>query len=187
LSLIVYNIGGFAPPTSSDTNMNGRNRSSAQSLIETVVGIIFMIPIVLFLFDIGVMVLANTANDNLAKQAARAAAGATPPGNPTPTLGNVAQFRNAAKQAADQVVSNYTSASHSAYMTNVTMAKMWYDNQAVAGTNAPPGAIDLNPGPGNVAVFTHMDCNPPVPFPGFNTTRTFFARAIEPIVALPPS
>lgn len=167
--------------------MTSRKRSSAQSLIETVVGIIFMIPIVLFLFDIAVMVLANTANDNLAKQAARAAAGATPPGNPAPTAGNVPQFRTAAKQAADQVVANYTAASHSAYMTNVTMSKMWYDNQAVAGTNPPPANIDLNPGVGNVAVFTHMECNPPVPFPGFNTTRTFFARAVEPIVALPPA
>lgn len=165
-----------------------RNRSSAQSLIETVVGIIFMIPIVLFLFDIGVMVLANTANDNLAKQAARAAAGATPPGNPPPQPipANIPQYQTAAKQAADQVVANYANASKSAYMQNVTMAKMWYNGNAVAGVNAPPGNIDLNPGPGNVAVFTHMECSPPVPFPGFNTNREFFARAVEPIVSLPP-
>jgi hypothetical protein len=167
--------------------MTARNRASAQSLIETVVGIIFMIPIVLFLFDIGVLVLANTANDNLAKQAARAAAGATPAGNVQPTSGNIGLFRTAAQNAATGVVTNYTNASHSAYMQNVALAKMWYDGAPVAGTGqAPPGPMDQNPGRGNVCVFTRMECSPPVPFPGFNTNRTFFARAVEPIVALPP-
>jgi hypothetical protein len=45
-----------------------------QSMMEVIIGCFAIIPIVLFLFDAIVLVLAQTANDSLAKEAARAAA-----------------------------------------------------------------------------------------------------------------
>lgn len=150
-----------------------RSRRRAQSIIETVVGIIFLIPIVLFLFDVGVLVLANTANDNLAKQAARAASSATPAVIPANPLANIPAYRTAAGIAAQRIITNYGHAAGSpGFVTNVTLDRMEYN-----GGQA---------GQGNVAVRTHMLVRVPVPFPGFNTARDFFARAVEPIVSLPP-
>ncbi|MBX9573990.1 MAG: hypothetical protein K2X77_34155 [Candidatus Obscuribacterales bacterium] len=51
-----------------------RRRSRGQSLVEVLVGSMVLIPIALFGIDLCVIVLANTANDSLAKTAARAAA-----------------------------------------------------------------------------------------------------------------
>jgi hypothetical protein len=168
-----------------------RHRRRAQSIIETVVGIIFLIPIVLFMFDVGLLILANTSNDNLAKQAARAAASAQPD-PPLDDAGMQAQkaagypaFRTAANTAATNIVNNYKAGSKSGWMTDITYQKMWYNGVAVGG-GAIPGGGDVDPGVGNVAVFTSMQVQLPVPFPGFDTTRTFFAKAVEPIVAIPP-
>lgn len=164
-----------------------RRGTNAQSIIETVVGIIFLIPIVLFLFDIGVLILANTANDNLAKQAARAAAGATPGPNVDPAdPGNLPQFENAARTAADRVVNNFKTGRTSGYLTNIALAKIYYNGKVIHSAIAPSGG-DVDPGLGNVAVFTQIIAVAPVPFPGFDTKRTFFAKAVEPIVALPPA
>jgi len=167
-----------------------RHRASAQSIIETVVGIIFLIPIVLFLFDVGVLVLANTANDTLAKQCARAAASATPPQpNDQPTPGNVATFfPPAAKTAAENVVTNYAPSGKNGYLNDITLAKMYYNGAVVPVTNAStPTSADTDPGPGNVACFTKVRAVAPVPFPGFDTSRIFYAKATEPIVAIPPT
>src|SRR5262249_25544030 len=61
---------------------------NGQALIETVVGCLVLVPIGLFLLDVGALVLAQTANDNMAKHAARAAAGQA----------NAGQARTAAQQ-----------------------------------------------------------------------------------------
>jgi hypothetical protein len=167
-----------------------RSRNQAQSIIETVVGIIFMIPIVLFLFDVGILVLANTANDNLAKQAARAAAGATEmdaSGNPTGTAA-------AAETAANGIVSKFAT---SGYIAKVKMAYFAYVlppgsltpsviKDTGAGMGSVPASAQTNPGDGNVAIVMAMEARAPVPFPGFDTTRVFWARAVEPIVSVPP-
>jgi hypothetical protein len=63
------------------------------SIAEAVTGLIILIPIVLILIDISAIVLTQTANDDLAKHAARLAAGQTTP-----------QLRQA---AATSVVNNY--------------------------------------------------------------------------------
>jgi hypothetical protein len=172
-----------------------RSRSNAQSIIETVVGIIFLIPIVLFLFDIGILVLANTANDNLAKQAARAAGGAAPPPPVDPQLmvpmsasdpnrgARRNLFKGPALAAADKVINTYKATSKSSFMTDISRAQMYYDGEAL-GPGTGPATVD--PGPSNVSVVVHMTARAPVPFPGFDTTREFYARAVEPIVALPP-
>lgn len=50
-------------------------RDQGQCITEVVAGILFLIvPVSLFLLDVGVLVLAQSANDTLAKNAARAAA-----------------------------------------------------------------------------------------------------------------
>ena len=51
-----------------------RRTGRAQSLVEVLVGSIALIPIALIGIDLCVVVFANTANDSLAKTAARAAA-----------------------------------------------------------------------------------------------------------------
>jgi hypothetical protein len=175
------------------TSRRRGHRANAQSLIETVVGIIFLVPIVLFLFDVGVLVLANTANDNLAKQAARAAAGAAPAGNLDPSdPANIGLFQTAAIAAAQKVVDNFAAGRSAGYLTDIKLAKVWYVGAAptfpsvVAQSAFPPPSGDVAPGAGNCAVFTRIICVAPVPFPGFDTQRTFFAKAVEPIVSLPP-
>jgi hypothetical protein len=49
-------------------------RRKAQSIVEVIAAVLIIIPIALFLLDVGALVLAQTANDTLAKNAARAAA-----------------------------------------------------------------------------------------------------------------
>jgi hypothetical protein len=51
-----------------------RNRDIGQSLVEVAVGMLVLVPVALFLLDVGALVLAQTSNDTLAKNAARAAA-----------------------------------------------------------------------------------------------------------------
>ena len=55
----------------------GANRRLGQSIIEVLVGCIFLIPMALAGLDVIVLVLANSANDSLVKNAARAAANQT--------------------------------------------------------------------------------------------------------------
>jgi hypothetical protein len=157
-----------------------RRKSKGQSIVETVVGIIFMIPIVLFLFDVAVLVLANTANDNLAKQAARAAASAVDPSSNQGTLA-------AGETAATNIVSGFAT---SGFIDKVAFAYLVYNSAAKpenGALGAAPTAAQTDPGLGNVSVVIGMEARAPVPFPGFDTTRTFWARAVEPIVSLPPS
>ncbi|MBI2812117.1 MAG: hypothetical protein HYX67_14975, partial [Candidatus Melainabacteria bacterium] len=108
-----------------------RSNRKGQSIVETVVGIIFMIPIVLFLFDVGVLVLANTANDNLAKQAARAAASAVDPGTNQGTL-------VAAESAAQNIVNKFQT---SGFIDKVQFSYFYYNGTGKAeggGVGTPP-------------------------------------------------
>ncbi|MFN8656102.1 MAG: hypothetical protein U0105_07165 [Candidatus Obscuribacterales bacterium] len=130
-----------------------------QSIVETVVGIIFLIPIVLFLLDVSVLVMAQTANDNLAKSAARAAASATPGPGQTGTS-------SAGQAAAQRVLNNFATSS---IITSKTMPTFDYDMST-----------------GNVTVGTQIVVRPPVVFPGFSQFN-FNARATEPIVSIPPT
>jgi len=51
------------------------SKNKGQLSIELIAGLIILIPIVLFLLDVGAVVLANSINDDLAKRSARAAGG----------------------------------------------------------------------------------------------------------------
>jgi hypothetical protein len=162
---------------------NCQRRRRAQSIIETLVGIIFLIPVVLFLFDIAVLILANTANDHLAKAAARAAASAT---DSTGAAGD-----SFALTAAQNVVNNFKT---SPLITDRNLQVLVYNGPAGlktdTGTAAPGGNVpaeaNLDPGAGNCAATTWMAVRVPVPFPYLSNANYFYARAVEPIVSMPP-
>ncbi len=147
----------------------------AQSIIETVVGIIFLIPIVLFLFDVAVLILANTANDNLCKNAARAAASAT----------DVSGYGNsgAAGTAATNIVNKFAV---SGLIPVRTLNLVDWNGTVAISAGSLPGSIGPTSAAGQVYVVTSMDVQPPVPFPGVDR-RTFYAKAVEPIVSIPPN
>ncbi|MBX9569915.1 MAG: hypothetical protein K2X77_13540 [Candidatus Obscuribacterales bacterium] len=157
--------------------MTVRRKPLAQSIIETVVGIIFLIPIVLFLFDVAVLVLSNTANDNLAKSAARAAASATDSAG----KGNGDDAEKSAKAIADNfATSPIIQKSGGSFVTGF----FWNGgsgNQVSTGDPITPA-----PGDGQVAVITTMRVVLPVPFPFLPAHTDFKAKAVEPIVSIAP-
>ncbi len=57
-----------------NAEVRGRRTKAGGSLAETAAGLIFLIPVFLFLFDAAALVISQTENDALAKHAARAAA-----------------------------------------------------------------------------------------------------------------
>ncbi len=151
-----------------------RGRTSGQSIIETVVGIIFMIPIVLFLLDIAVLVMANTANDNLAKSAARAAASAKDTSTNAGTSKAAFSAANtAANSFAESAIITKTSGD---FLTGFC----W---NAVGGLDNQGWPGDA-PAMGNVGVVTSMTVKLPVPFPFLPSTVDFQAKAVEPVVSV---
>lgn len=66
-----------------------RRDTKGGAIIETVAGLFVLVPIVLFLVDGIAMVLAQTANDALAKRCARAAASADTTANATVAMNSV--------------------------------------------------------------------------------------------------
>lgn len=154
-------------------------KTRAQSLIETVVGIIFMVPIALFLFDIAVLVMANTANDNLAKTVARAAASAKDTGT---NEGTSAAGYNAATQTANSFAESGLIAKPS---TGSFLAGYSWNGTGTADSQGSswPSSIP-KPSVGDVGVVTSMQVKLPVPFPFLPNTIDFQAKAVEPIVSI---
>ncbi len=151
---------------------------SGQTIVETVVGILFMIPIVLFLLDIGVLVLANTSNDNLAKSVARAAASAI---DTSSSQGSAPAGYTAALNAADRfnesaIISKTGSSFVTGYCWNGLGTE---DKQGTSWPNAVPA-----PNIGDVGVVTAMTVHLPVPFPFLPNSVDFQAKAVEPVVSI---
>ncbi len=140
-----------------------RPRTQGQSIVETVVGIIFLIPIVLFLFDVAVLVLASSADDNLAKSACRAAASATDASGQGTAV--------AAQAAADSICQNFAGAN------NPIIKK--------PGSGSFLTSCVFDTVSGQVTVTTTLTCKLPVPFP-FLSNVDFVAKAVEPIVSISP-
>lgn len=155
------------------------HRKRGQSIIETVVGIMFLVPIALFLLDIGVVVLGHTANDNLAKTVARAAASAK---DTTYDEGTSAAGFSAAQAAAGSFAESaiITKPNGGSFLT----AYCWngVGNPQSEGLSWP-GSMP-QPGTGNVSVMTTMTVKMPVPFPFLPTQLDFQAAATEPIVSI---
>lgn len=58
--------------------MTNKRTKRAQSIVELVAGVILIIPVVLLLIDLATLVLGVTSNDNLCREAARAASAGDP-------------------------------------------------------------------------------------------------------------
>lgn len=161
------------------TERSKTRSTSGQSIIETVVGIIFLIPIVLFLLDIAVLVMANTANDNLAKTVARAAASAkdSSSGVGTPSSGYTAATAAAGNFAVSDIIKPSAGSFVTGYCWNGLGSG---DTQGTTWPNGVP-----QPNVGNVGVVTKMSVKVPVPFPFLPDTIDFQAKAVEPVVSIP--
>ena len=146
------------------------SRRSGSSLFETAAGLFVLVPVVLFLFDIVSMILVQTANDALAKHAARAAA-ETPDPDPS-NAGSYAAAQNQATNTATQVVNSFPP---SRLASNPTLLVCNYTDDRVNGVS-------------QVYVRTRLSCTLPIPIPFSNISAIdFVAEATEPIVAvLPP-
>ena len=86
-------------------------RQSGQSLIETIAGFIFLIPLALFSYDLTFILISSQNNERLAENAARSAA------NHATNL--------SAKQAAQQAVDTFN---QSAGSNSVSLANFSYDD-----------------------------------------------------------
>lgn len=154
--------------------------SKGQSLIETLVGIIFLIPIVLFMFNVFTLILTSQTHDVVLKDAARAAAsGSTPAEGTTNARAVVTTF-------------NTKTFSPNGLIEGITMTGNYTDrNGAVTafgplnGGNAPGAPAAVSAGNSTVSVRSRMTVRLPVPVP--IARFTFQAAAIEPLVGQPPS
>lgn len=143
-------------------------------MIEMLVGVIVLVPIALFLFDLGTMVLGNIINGDLSKTVARAAA-SSPDGD-------------SAKQAALKVVDSFAK---SGIISGINLDFLdWRDPAAAKDSpqigGQPPAGIP-SAQPGQVLAATTLTVTLPVPFPMLPTTQKFTAYSIQPIVAVRPN
>ncbi len=143
------------------TAQQRRNRR-ASSIVETVAGLILIIPLMLFFVDLIGIVMCQTANNALCKEAARAAAEATTSG--------------AAQTAAQNVVTAFYDNNTSMFTGSASFVSSGFSYDASSS--------------GVVVVQTTMTCNFPFPIWGVPSPNdkqaTFGATAAEPIVALLP-
>lgn len=142
------------------------------------VGIIFLVPIGLFLLDVCVLLLSNTANDRLANNAARAAASGTDLGSGLGTA--IAGFTSAQIVSDSFASSAIINKPASSFLTGYC----WngYGSPDSQGTSWPLNVP--KPSAGSVAVITTMVVNLPVPFPLVPKSFEFQAMAVEPIVSI---
>ena len=168
--------------------VRSNRQSTGQSLIETVVGVMFLIPIVLFLLDIAVLVIANTANDNLVKSACRAAASATDasqnPAIGTSTVGFAAALAVCTNFATPSVIIQPPGGGAKNGAKMLTGFYYFSPTGGAQTTGTWPGGT-ATPASGQVGCISTMLVTLPVPFPGF-TKFTFNAMDIEPIVSIAP-
>ena len=141
------------------------------------------------MFDVGVLVLANTTNDNIAKQAARAAASAQGAANAAP---GDHTYHDNALAAANAILARYGKTSNNNAMWKACQLTYFnyhdvggpFDNGGSVPAGVPNGG---DPGLGNVQVVTTFDVQCPVAFPGFDGVKSFQSRVVEPIVSQPPT
>ena len=124
------------------------------SLVETVVGCIFIVIIALFLVDVAAIVICQTQNDALAKHCARAASNfATKP---------------LAMPAVNDVISEFLASN---------------GGSKICVFIGPP-TVEFPGGAAQVLVVTEVECNFPVPIPLVGTSYIRMkSEATEPVVA----
>jgi hypothetical protein len=122
--------------------MKSRN-GKAQSIIELVVGLIFIVPILLFLVDIGTIIIGVNVNDNVCREAARAASIGPPS----------AITSGEPKRRAELVVAKHIANGAVKMKPTVTVTE--------AFNSALPQAPFGGPIDGEVTIETQCDVHPP--------------------------
>lgn len=153
-------------------NTSLSRNARAQSTVELMAGLIAVIPIFLLLVDLGALMLSSSVNDNLAKQAARAAASqkAAPTGDPQGAAGTVIDKLLGATRTASNGIFLKVEAMDAAQTTPAPLP---------AGKNCDYDAAI----PGNVVATTRLTVAIPITLVGFPQTASFVSRANVPIVA----
>jgi Flp pilus assembly protein TadG len=165
---------------------NSRNKQNKKlsrqvkgsAMLETLAGLMVLVPIVLLLVDVVALVVAQSINDDLAKQAARYAAQQTLITQNDGITPNTSAMQTAAQTLATQYLSSTCWASATSGLV-------------YPGNNGDPFlqnfACNFNSNPPTVQVTTQIQCNLPVQLPFIGTLSTSFqAQATEPIVGLQP-
>lgn len=139
-----------------------RRSKQAQSVVEMVAGTMILVPLVLFLLDIGTLVVANYINDDYCCRAARAAASQ--------------KDKDAALASVKGVLSKLQT---SQIITNMELM------DPIAANPTPSDDIDFdNKVPGTVIVSTRIAANLPVPIPFLpDTMARFVTRSSLPITS----
>lgn len=147
-----------------------------QSIVETLVGIIVLVPIALFLLDILVICFANIANDNLAKSSARAAASAVS----SDGIGTAEVAFDSASLASSSLAESgiIKKPSGGSFLTGFC-----WNADGVPQTRSWPSATGM-PSVGDLGVITSVEVHLPIPFPFLPSSYTFRAKAVEPIVSI---
>ena len=115
---------------------------NGQSITELVVSIIIIIPVVLFLFDLAIMIIAVQTNDHIAKNAARVASQSDP-------LSAKLKAQTLISQARHNIQPFIKSLTMTNYSTNLTSQDIlnWQNNGGlvlhVSTTNTVPGIVSI--------------------------------------------
>jgi Flp pilus assembly protein TadG len=137
------------------------SRKKGSSIVETAAGLIVLIPIFLFLIDAASVIVAQTSNDALCKQCARAAAECSDVASGT--------------AAAQAIINNY----------NLGTANKLTTSSANPATCTVVGLPDAQGNQWqNVQCNTMITVNMPVPVPFTNLNNLKFqAQSVEPVVS----
>ncbi|MBX9567492.1 MAG: hypothetical protein K2X77_01295 [Candidatus Obscuribacterales bacterium] len=142
----------------------GTRTRAGQSVVEMVAGTMVVIPIILFLLDIGTLIVANYINDDLCTRAARAAANQS--------------TADEAKASAQRVLQKLDT-SKTGILTDLKSLD--------AAGKTPAGELGFvdydNVNPGHIVAATRISVKLPVPFPFLPQTADFTSRSVLPIVA----
>lgn len=157
-----------------------KSRCKGQGFAEASVGILTLIPVVMCMLDLAALVLGCTANDNLARNAARAAAGAV---DPTTGLGNSSYARSAAYLTTSRFSESQICSAPSPGDGASLLTTFSYNGNPPDPYDANLSASAQQSNQGEVLVGTSMRVNVPAPLPFF-TGYTFTAICVQPVVSL---
>ncbi len=140
---------------------------NGQSTVELVAGLIVLVPIVLGLFDMAVVIIANQVNDSACRDAARVAAS----GRPT----------------ADETTARATQVLKQVYHTGGYLEGPALVAATPLGIKAPDPVFG-GPYSGSVRVETKITVHLPAPLPGvLPATQEFHAREEYPVTFVEPN
>lgn len=151
--------------------------TTGSAIAETVAGLLILLPVFMLLLDVMSLVIAQSVNDDLAKQAARFAGQqqlVTTTNSSGAVVPDTTTMTNQAYTLANNYVSNtpYATAA-SGIITNASIVN---------------NTVNFNITTGQVQVITQIQCNLPIAVPFGGPSFTIFqAQATAPIVGIQPS